>query len=90
MRAHGGRAGPAREAEKVLDRQLQGKIRRRPGVAAVQRHEQIDLGRPGSDAVNGLEALQHGSVVKQPKVLDVERACNDGLRDGPEAARLGA
>src|SRR5690242_15823196 len=57
---------------KAIDRAVQAEVVHREDVEAVQREDQVHLGRPAADAGQGVEHLDRGLVVERVELLERE------------------
>ncbi len=81
-------AGPRRQGEGEPRRLLQGEIAGRPGVGMSEAEQQVDIGRPRADAVDGAQCCMSRLGRQAGKRVAVEPARGDRLGDLLERADL--
>ena len=83
------RGRPRRQREGKPRGFLQGKIAGRPGIRMAKAEQQVDVGRPRPDAVDGAQRLMGGIGRHVRQRVAIERAARDGPGDLLEGADLG-
>lgn len=77
-----------RKALGLRHRGRQGHVPGGPHVGATEDHQQIDRGRPPTDARDGLEGLLRCLVVHPREPIEVQRTLEEGRGDGPTVTSL--
>ena len=81
--------GRARKREQQPRRLLQGEITGRPGIRMTEAEQEIDIGRPGPDAVDGGQAPMRLVGRQRVERREIELAPIDRAGDRLEGADLG-
>ena len=88
-RPHVAARRPRPQPEQQPRRLLQGEVAGRPGVRMTEAEQQVDVGRPGPDAVDGDQAPMRFVGRQSGERREIELAPLDRARDRLEGANLG-